>query len=189
MRLFFAVPLSGDVRAAIEEALADFPIKKPPWRWIKSANLHITLKFLGEVDDTVLDSLIESGKSAASRIAPFTLVYGPFGGFPSLSRPRVLFYSVTDGATELAGLARVIEEEVASLGFPEERRAFKAHVTLARVKRPIERVVRDKLKEVESLPPGTVQKVESFSLFRSHLKRDGAVYEELERFRLEGRLK
>lgn len=189
MRLFFAVQLDDDIRDTIARALEDFPLKDPPWRWIRPENLHITLKFLGEVDEILLDDLIDAAADVALRIAPFSIAYGPFGGFPSLSRPRVLFYAISDGAADLAKLAKVVEDGVAALGFPVEKRAFKAHVTLARLKRPLDSRTRDRLKEVHSLPSGTVQEVERFSLMRSHLRRDGAVYEELKRFQLEGHKK
>ncbi len=168
----------------MESAMENFPIENPPWRWIRSVNLHITLKFLGEVDEALLEPLKRSAQTAASTMEPFSLGFGPFGGFPNLSRPRVLFYSVTEGAAELAELAGAVEKEVASLGFPPERRAFRAHVTLTRVKRPLDRKTIEKVREVEDLPGGTVQRVEWFSLFRSHLRREGAVYEELARFEL-----
>jgi len=184
MRLFFGVPLSDNVKNEIRRAIENFPVTNPPWKWIPGDNLHITLKFLGEVDERLLVDLVELGNLVAGSIDSFTIDYSRFGAFPSLSRPRVIFYSVAEGASALSELARQIEKETARIGFPPEKRAFRAHVTLARIKRPISSMVREKLRQVPPLPEGTSQRVDHFILYRSHLSRTGAVYEELNRFNL-----
>ncbi len=184
MRLFYAVKVSDQIRKAVADAVKAFPVHNPPWRWIPPENMHITLKFLGEVDERMLDDLRRTGAAAAASAKTFRVVYGPFGAFPNLSRPRVLFFQATEGTRELAAIAAELETGAELLGIPREDRPFKAHLTLARIKEPLPRAVTEKLAAVSPLPPSAEQNVDCFSLVRSHLARSGATYEEVERFPL-----
>jgi len=186
MRIFFAVVTADRVKEVAAQAIDSFPVVHPPWRWIPPRNFHITLKFLGEVADGALPALREAAQRVASLHNPFDIAYGRFGGFPSLSRPRVIFYRLERGMEELASLAATLEEELASAGYPRERRPFRAHLTLARIKRPLPADVRDGLIQVPALAGNPSQRVDSFVLMRSILRREGAVYEEIERFGLAG---
>jgi len=184
MRLFFAVRVSDGIKADVGAALKAFPVRNPPWRWIVPENLHITLKFLGEVDEKLLPDLRDVARHAASRVKPFHVVYGPFGGFPALSRPRVIFFEATEGTKELASLAGELESGVELLGVPRENRPFPAHLPLARIKEPLSPGIRDALEKVAPLPASSFQDVDHFSLMESHLRREGAQYEEVDRFML-----
>lgn len=186
MRLFFAVPAIDEVCAVVHEAIERIPLDDPPWRWIPSRNYHITLKFLGEVEEPLLTRLVDAASRAAGAVSPFELSFERFGVFPSISRPRVLFYAAGRGSEELASLAGRVEEELISLGFERERRRFRAHLTLARVRdRPpleIQRI----LESVPDLPGTALQRVERFVLMQSTLSRSGARYDELGSFALGG---
>ncbi len=184
MRLFFAVRVSDSIRQDVGEAIRSFPLRNPPWRWIVPGNLHVTLKFLGEVDEKLVPDLREVAADAASTMKPFRVAYGTFGGFPSLSRPRVIFFEAKEGTRELAELANLLETGIAALGLPRESRPFTAHLTLARIKEPVPRGMVEGLVSVPPLPPTSFQNVEDFMLMRSHLAREGATYEELARFPL-----
>ena len=134
MRLFFAVPVSGPVREIVSERIRRFPVSDPPWRWIDPGNYHLTMKFLGEVEEDRIPGLCEAARLAVSGVEPFRIAFGPFGGFPAVSRPRVLFFGITEGADRLAALAVKLEDELQKMGFGRERKPFRAHLTLARIK-------------------------------------------------------
>lgn len=168
----------------VADAIRAFPVRNPPWRWIPPENMHITLKFLGEVDERVLPDLRKAGAEAAAAARPLRLVYGPFGAFPNLSRPRVVFFEAREGAGELEKIAAALERSAVPLGIPRENRPFTAHLTLARIKEPLPRALCEKLAAVPPLPPGAVQTIERISLMRSHLAPGGATYEEMESFPL-----
>jgi 2'-5' RNA ligase len=186
MRLFFAVPITDEVRGIVRRAVGMIPIDPPPWRWIVPQNYHITLKFLGEVGEPLLLPLHEAASRAAAVSPPFDLSFDRFGAFPSISRPRVLFYASNRGSEDLAELALRLEGELEPLGFERERRAFRAHLTLARVKnRPLPEVQRI-LESIPGLPESAHQRVERFILMKSTLSRSGASYEELGSFALGG---
>jgi 2'-5' RNA ligase len=184
MRLFYAVKISDAIRADVEAAVQSFPLRNPPWRWIPTGNMHLTLKFLGEVDERILGDLKDVGSAAAAETKPFRVAYGAFGGFPNLSNPRVIFFEAKEGARELAKIAKSLESLVEPLGIERERRPFKAHLTLARIKEPLPRGMAERFDDVPPLPATAFQIVDRFMLMRSHLAPSGATYEEVGSFAL-----
>jgi 2'-5' RNA ligase len=184
MRLFFAVPVSPLVGSLVAERIASLEIVNPPWRWIPKENYHLTLKFLGDVDAQLLPALGDAARQVAARVDPFHLAFSDFGAFPSLRRPRVIFFGIEVGWEPLQSLASSIEGAVEGLGFDRERRPFRAHLTLARIKRPLRPALIERLGSIPSLPPEAMQVVDHYVLMRSHLSRSGATYEELERYDL-----
>ena len=186
MRLFFAVPVAESVRATVGEAVGGIPIDDPPWRWIPPGNYHITLKFLGEVEEVMLPRLVDAATRTAASTAPFELSFGHFGAFPSFGRARVLFYAAERGSEELASLSGRLEAELERLGFERERRKFRAHLTLARVRNRLPAETRVILESVPGLEGRALHTVERFVLMQSTLSRSGARYDELASFPLGG---
>jgi 2'-5' RNA ligase len=184
MRLFFAAPIAESVKRIVSKSIAAFPVADPPWGWILPENYHITLKFLGETDEALLERLLEAGREVAAAAIPFELSFGRFGAFPSISKPRVLLFHAESGMEQLAGIAESLDDELEPLGFERERRRFRAHLTLARVKRPIGPDVLGALEGVPPLPEEARQEVDRIVLVRSVLSRSGAVYEEVGVFEL-----
>jgi 2'-5' RNA ligase len=150
--------------------------------WTARDNVHLTLKFLGEVDHARLGTLGEALARATASCSSFSLVIERLGAFPSLSRPRVLWAGVGEGAGAAGALAGLVEAALAPLGFPGQTRAFSAHVTLGRVRTP-----RADRSLAEALDRGGVfgrQPVDRVSLMRSELSPRGARYTELAAFPL-----
>ncbi len=184
MRLFVAVNLSLEVRAAIRSALDDFPVQNPPWRWVSSDNWHLTLKFLGDVEPARVGALSGALSDVAGRHHAFDLMVGGFGGFPNLRQPRVLFYNVERGAAELERLAGDVDAAVEkAIGLERERRRFHAHATVARVKDPLPASIAAQLASVPALT-AAVARVSSFALLESRLARTGATYSVVKEFAL-----
>lgn len=184
MRLFIAVNFDPGVRDLIAAAIDGFPIERPPWRWTKPDTWHVTVKFLGERSEIDAAAIASCMDGVASRHSAFGLELRDFGGFPNLSRPRVLVYRAERGAEELRALAADVDQTLHDvLGIPKETKRFHAHATVARVKTRIPRPVSDRLPSVPPLS-GAVQTVESFELMKSELRRDGARYERFKAFAL-----
>ena len=184
MRLFVAVVFTGEVRDAIARGIDHFPVGDPPWRWVGAENWHITLKFIG--DGAAVDAVGSALEPVGRGHAGFDMALGPFGGFPDLRRPRVLFYDVTEGRAPLAALADDIDAALgASPGLPRETRPFRAHATVARVKRALPGATAARLASVPPLENAR-QRVEAFALLRSHLGPRGGRYEPLLQFALTG---
>jgi len=157
-----------------------------PASWVPAENLHLTLKFLGAVDEAKVPPLISALHRAAASRRVFDMELAGLGAFPSPGRVRIVWAGVTAGAEALRGLAQVVDDATADLGFPREERAFSAHVTLARVREPRRS---DDLADALGLAAtrrfGTLT-VTHATLVRSDLSPRGARYTSLEDLPLEG---
>jgi RNA 2',3'-cyclic 3'-phosphodiesterase len=186
-RAFLAVVPPPDV-LRWTDSVAD-SVRRPDdgLRWTRPEQRHLTLQFLGRVDDpdSLADSLAESVAESVRRIAPFTLALGGAGAFPSARRAAVVWLGVATGGEELAALAGVIAAATAPLGFAVEERPFRPHLTLAR-----STPARDLRAPVERLgagSPGPPSTVDHVVLFESDTRADGAVHTERARIPLGGR--
>lgn len=105
-----------------------------PIRWIDAGRLHLTLKFLGDVDELEIAQVCRAASAAAAAHEAFTLDVAGAGAFPRLEQPRIVWLGVRHGAQRLVSLHETLEERLASLGYPREARRFSPHVTLGRAK-------------------------------------------------------
>ena len=142
MRIFCAVDLPDDVRAQaaahisrLREAAATAasPLKIS---WERAEKLHLTLKFLGELEDARIEALTRAAKRAAESVEKFALTLVEAGAFPANANPRVLWLGLRDETKHLAALHERLEEECARENFPREARAFHPHITIARIRIP-----------------------------------------------------
>ena len=137
-RLFVAVPVADDVRAAVGElmeAVAGAPIGERIFgqpRWVRVDGLHLTLRFLGATPDERQPALAEALTDAARGVAPFRVVLSGGGAFPNAYRPRVLWIGIDEGKEQLADLVVRMDEHLAPLGWPPQEHPFAPHLTLAR---------------------------------------------------------
>lgn len=180
VRSFIAVSLSAELRtklAQVEEALAEI-LPDLPVRWVPAANIHLTLKFLGDVSVNNIPMLEKILNSEAALTSSFELSVGGFGVFPNASRPRVLWVGV-EAPDELASLQRRIESEAARLGYAPDKRAFSPHLTVGRVSRSADalqiRAISSALRNYKLGYIGATH-IKNVNLFRSDLEPGGAVY-------------
>ena len=104
----------------------------PGVAWVKAGNLHLTLKFLGDVEEQRIEAIATSLTKAAAQVDAFDLTIGGFGAFPTRARPRVIW--VEANGPRLHALVESIECALEALGFPRETRPFAGHITLGRVR-------------------------------------------------------
>jgi 2'-5' RNA ligase len=149
-------------------------------RVVKPENLHITLKFLGNVDEGLVPSIVDVMEQCAKTVPAFTVTLRGSGAFPRLRAPRVLWVGVEDGEP-MVTLAQLLEAGLEGMGFPKERRRFSPHLTVARVKDRGERAELMRLMEDHRQEVFGEQRVEDIRLKRSELRPDGAVYTDLAR--------
>src|SRR3954451_13378205 len=133
MRLFVAVPIPRPAREQILKLLGQLREGGWPVRWVHDENLHMTLKFFGEVNDERLDVITEALRFAAAGAGPLSLRLGDLGAFPSRSRPRILWVGL-EAPPSLELLQDRIERGCEAIGFPPEGAPFQPHVTLGRVR-------------------------------------------------------
>ncbi|MCP4004034.1 MAG: RNA 2',3'-cyclic phosphodiesterase [bacterium] len=170
LRTFIAVPLPESVRDSAAEALADARVALGERaRWTPAENLHLTLKFLGDVDRDQLPKLIQRLQAKLAGVAVFEAALGGLGAFPNAREASVLWLGVTTGLSDLAKLARKVDAASKVVGVAREKRPFRAHLTLARLRTP-ERVDVERMKAPEEVP----FRVEQVILYESRLSPDGA---------------
>jgi 2'-5' RNA ligase len=191
IRAFIAIELPEDIRKqldAIEKQViaqaGESALRAV--RWVPANNMHLTLKFLGEVSTGNLQALARILQSEAAEHHGFEMTIGRLGAFPNVRRPRVIWVG-TEAPGELSGLQKAIESETHKLGYPVEERPFSPHLTLGRISqnaRPDEvtRVARA-LSEIMIGEIGRMR-VDRIHLFRSDLHPSGAVYTSLYDFLL-----
>lgn len=147
-----------------------------PIAWVAPENFHITVKFLGGIDEARVSSVIDALRIAAAGRQAFDLEILALGAFPSPIRPRVLWAGVTEGRAPLGALAAAVDDALVPLGFARESRPFAAHVTLARIREPRRTpALAEALGAAASQRFGRVT-IEHLALMRSDLSPRGARY-------------
>jgi 2'-5' RNA ligase len=189
IRAFIAITLSEEIYQGIEQVLDSLREKLPdaPLRWVPARNIHLTIKFLGNVSIANLEMLKNSLEVEARQQPAFEVSVGRFGAFPTVNRPRVLWIGVGP-SKPLQAIQSVIEHETDRLGYPKEDRPFSPHLTLARVSRNASpHDVKAISQVISSFEVGFLGafKVEDIHLYRSDLLREGAVYTRLFSVRLQ----
>lgn len=183
IRAFIAISLSDEVHRGLEQVLQDIKGRLPAGvvRWVPGKNIHLTIKFLGDVSLASQEMLTTMLRTEAARHLPFEFSVGGLGAFPTPRRPRVIWVGV-QAPSELASLQRGVESEMARLGYEPEERPFSPHLTLGRVTRNADPADLQRLSSVlETYKVGFlgVTRVQAIHLFRSDLQTGGAVYTRL----------
>ena len=180
-RLFVALPLPGELRdeavALLERLRARCEADGWKVRWSRPENLHLTLRFLGDVPLAAAETLCARLRSVGARHPAFRLSLAGLGTFGGRRGPRVLWLGVGEGSAEVHRLAEAVEATVRDAGFPPERRPFSAHLTLGRVRAAPADAGRT-LAPMRSLYTSATR-IERMVLYRSHLRREGPRYEPL----------
>ncbi len=181
MRAFIAIDLTDEVRAAIEEAQAQ--LKQAPLRvkisWTKAANLHLTLQFLGDVEEAVVEQIKPALRSVVAQHQPFEASVRGAGAFPDEKRPRVVWIGCDDEGKKLQALARAVQEAMRSFGFTPEHREFSAHLTLGRIRSPRpDAALTTAMDSLKDKAFGTLR-VDAIHLFESQLHPEGSIYRKL----------
>lgn len=183
IRSFFAIELPGAVEEEIERLQSRLRRTGADVKWVSSRSVHLTLKFLGDVDAATIPKLAAAVRQALTPHRPLGLRVGRTGVFPGRSKARVVWLGLAGDLEALAAVQRDVETAVAGFGFEPENRPFKPHLTLGRVRSGRGRV--ELLAELDRLDPRPAAfTAHDVVLFKSDLKPTGAVYTVLERLPL-----
>ena len=176
MRLFVAINFPEALRRRVHADVAPLRDATDAVSWVPEERLHLTLKFLGEQEESLVEPLAGMLGAVARRYAPFGVALGEVGAFPGLRRPRVVWLGAhTDGP--LAALARDVDRGAASLGVPAERRPYCAHLTLGRARRPLRPEEAERLAAAAAASRGRYEStVGGLELMHSELSPRGARY-------------
>lgn len=183
VRSFIAVELPEEMMKRIYSIVLEASKAGGNIKWVEERNLHLTLKFLGNVPEEMIPTVSAVIDSVASAFEPFEFNVVGVGGFPNLTRPRVIWVGVSD-AQHLLRLQRQIEEAMERLGFQREEKEFHPHITIGRVKshHGIGKVI-EALRKHEGEQLGRVE-VKQITLMRSDLSPSGPTYTPISRHNL-----
>jgi RNA 2',3'-cyclic 3'-phosphodiesterase len=134
IRAFIAIGLPEDLRDEIGEISASSAARISGVRWVPPENFHLTLKFLGDIEEAVIPDIQSILNQVTPRHLPITCRFGGLGVFPNFQRPKIIWLGVTEGTNQLAGLADDLSRELSRLGFKPEKRGYTPHLTLGRIK-------------------------------------------------------
>ena len=177
MRIFVAALIPEEIRLQLTNYIDSLKQDVDGVKWEKSDKLHVTLKFLGDVDEHKTDEILDSLENLVEGYSPFNVNISDFGGFPNLKRPRVLYAGLSHNS-ELSKFHYEMERDLYSLGFKKEEHGFIPHITLARVKNRI---------NIKETPPITQSSfdITQVGLIESELGPKGSVYTPVKLFKLE----
>ena len=188
MRLFVAIDLNDDARGAIaaeQKRLAEALGHGSSLKWVRPEQLHLTLAFLGEVDEPRAAAVIDVMRADLPEIAPFPIVFAGLGVFPPSGAPRVLWLGVAAGAHDVVDVQRHVDQRLSQVGIALDARSFHPHLTLARWRdrRPTDRRV---VAAADGRATVACAAVSAVTLYQSRLSSSGPIHTAITRARLTG---
>lgn len=135
-RTFIAVAIAKSVRERLVALQNQLRAAAQQVKWVEPENLHLTLKFLGEVGEQDLYAVCKAAEQAVTDRAPFQMNMAGVGAFPNPNRPRVIWAGVWQGAPEITSIHESLEQVFRVQGYPREDRPFTPHLTLGRMRQP-----------------------------------------------------
>ncbi len=181
MRLFFAADIDKDIKENIADAVDTLRKTGADAGFVKKESLHVTLKFLGEIEDSLLDEIVSRGTESVQEVKQFDAVFNGMGYFGSPSFPKVIWIGVQDNGM-MAELSKRLNEKLDYIR--KEEREPNPHLTVARIKSPrnSEKLL-SALRNFESHDFGRMT-VNEIKLKKSTLSREGAEYEDVASIKL-----
>jgi 2'-5' RNA ligase len=157
-------------------------------KWVEHTGIHLTLKFLGNINTDKISEITDAMKDAAQTIPPFCLEVEELGAFPNLKRVQVIWVGLGGELDKVGQLQQQIEFNLECLGFAAETRPFAPHLTLGRVREEVPLEERQKLGELIASTKFEADaiRVDAVSLMQSQLTRQGAIYSEISQVKLQG---
>ena len=180
IRTFVAIDLPPALISLLEKVQEELKTTGLRVKWVRPKNIHLTLKFIGNISPSGIDKIRGAMTDAVDDIAGINLVARGVGVFPGIKRPRVIWVGLGGQIQLLFAMQRALEDNLEALGFEKEKRPFKGHLTLGRFKQTVHPdTIRRFIQEYANLSSEefTVRRI---ILFRSELKPTGAIYTQLQ---------
>lgn len=183
IRTFIAIELEDNVRQRLKEIQEQLQLLGPDVKWIEPENIHITLRFSGNLSPRKLKTLMTALPGFIKGIPPFLISVSGLGAFPNPQKPEVLWAAVTENG-ELSHLAEEIESGVASCGLGKGDKEFSPHITIGRIKSLTKITRLTEAIPAYAISPALEQTISKVTLFKSTLTSQGPIYEVLQRVEL-----
>ncbi len=180
IRSFLAFELPSNIMAEVKRIYGEVRKTGLEAGWVRPENIHLTVIFMGDVNEKEIDAIISSIDPIAPKYKPFDISLGRMGLFPGIKRPRTIWLGLNGDIGGIASLKSELEKPLESFGIEPEKRAFRPHLTLGRFRKPVNKP--DILKKVMddyaniSGPTGMLDRL---VLFKSELKPGGSVYTQI----------
>lgn len=180
MRAFIAIKLPKKLCDYLTGLQQELKKTQADVKWVAPNNIHLTLKFLGEIDTGKLDEIIAELKEISKNKTPFNIRPSSLGAFPKITFPRVIWVGIDKGDVETCQIAKDLEGKLVELGIPAEDKKFSSHITVGRVRSNLhrERLVAG-LSDLASrkLPENLEFLADKITLLKSTLTPKGPLYE------------
>ena len=181
IRSFLAIELNENLYRSLEDLVRKLRSPRYDVRWVSPRNIHLTLRFFGEISSQDIDGVSLAAEKAALAVPPFEVNIIGLGAFPSLRSPRVIWAGI-ENPDSLVGLEKIISSELSLMAWPPPDKPFRPHITLGRVKSSRgKKELNQILEQYKGVNPGRLF-VDHFSLIKSDLKPSGPAYTPLNRF-------
>jgi RNA 2',3'-cyclic 3'-phosphodiesterase len=180
MRAFIAIELPEEIKTALLNSQKKLRACGADVKWVEAKNIHLTLKFLGEIDEARRKSIEEILEAAAATQNPYTIQISSAGAYPAMHSPRVIWAGIDRGDRETKDLAKILEEKIEKTGIPKEERPFSSHITIGRTRSGMGR--ENLIEGLEGLAKDYKEMPLEFlagkiTLFKSTLTPSGPVYD------------
>lgn len=184
IRSFIAFELPAAVISLLDHMQQELKSLRLKARWVRPENIHLTLKFLGNINPADIENIGGAMADAAAECTPFAMTVDGIGFFPGIKRPRIIWVGLGGATAVLLELQHNLEDRLATVGFAKENRSFKAHLTLGRIRQAVDPNTLGRAIEDYS-DFGRQQFIaDRIILFKSDLKPSGAVYSKLKQVEL-----
>lgn len=182
MRTFIAIELPQEIKDYLAHLQNQLKVSGADVKWVEPQNIHLTLKFLGEIEDKKLDEITQILEDIAKTKNSFQMRIFSIGAFPKINFPRIIWVGIDKGDSQSKEIAKELEEKMKNLGIRREDRAFSSHITIGRVRSSLnrEKLVKDLNNLLNIFGKETHEfLVSKITLFKSALTPKGPVYEVL----------
>ncbi len=184
MRLFIAIELSQEIRNTLAQIESHLKYAAADVKWVEKDNIHLTLKFLGEVSEEKAEKVKAVLDEIGRDFKPFEISIKDIGAFPKIDYPRVIWVGLEKGSKESIELAGRIDDALSKIGFQKETRPFAAHLTIGRVRSSKNKeALKEKMLSYH-LPSTAYHPISSVVLFQSKLTPKGPIYTKLHEAKL-----
>jgi len=185
MRCFISVELPDEIKQKMQKAIDELKAARAEVKWVDIKNIHLTLKFLGWVEEKDLEKLVSIVEDEVQKFTSFKVNFEGLGTFPEGRAPRVIWIGTSSGEEEMKGIAQVLEKSLSQAGFRPEARGFRGHATVGRVKGKGVDKLKEKIVRFKDLKFGECY-IDHIHIMKSTLTKKGPVYEVYKKVKLKG---
>lgn len=184
IRAFIAVEITPDLQADIGNLSYVLSKKIPGVKWVSKCNFHITLRFLGDLEEETIPGVQAVLDKIANRYLPIRCKFDGLGVFPHQRRPRVIWLGIKEGSTELTGLTDALNPELAKLGFGPGEKRYIPHLTMGRLRKDadpyrLKKIIRAIEEDVQWTNSNGLLNIDMLVFKKSTLTPSGAVHENI----------